>query len=183
MRTSTIVLIVVLALLLASCNSKVDREKEEQNKREAQQTKIKNDLAAKFGARTDWNKELKDRLLPYSIDVEEALIRTDKKPILFEALVEDVTRDNNKYVVRLNYSDSPKIYFLLECTPELAAKLRSRQGFDQVAVIASISSVRKPTIKLESDLPSSPDESPDIEVTNPDAFIAKGSMLELEFIE
>jgi len=183
MRTSTVVLIVALALLMASCNSKVDREKEEQNKREAQQTKLKNDLAAKFSASADWNEKLKDRLLPYSVDLEEALIRSDKKPILFEGFVEDVTRNNNKYIVRLSHSESPKVYFLLECTPELATKLRSRQGFDHVAVIASISSVRKPNIKLESDLPSSPDESPDIEVTNPDAFIAKGSMLDFEFIE
>lgn len=183
MRTLNLMLFVAVVLLVTSCNSEVAREKEEEARREAGRTKLKNDLAAKFGASTDWDKNLKDRLMPYSIDVEEALIRSDKRPILVEAFVEDVTRDKEKYVARLSYLEPPKIYFFLDCTPELATKLRSREGFDRVAVIASISSVRKPNIKLESDLPSSPDESPDVEVTSSDAFIAKGSMLDLEFIE
>lgn len=180
-RTSSIGVIVMLTLLTASCNSKADREKQEQSQRKARQTKVKNDLAVKFGAITDWDKNLKDRGLLYTIDVQEALIRSDKTPVLFEAFVEDVTRDNNKYIVRL-VSSSLEIYFLLECTPEVATKFRSRKGFKKVAVIALISFVTKPTIKLESEL-ASPDESPDIEVTTPDTFIAKGSVLDFDFLE
>jgi len=177
------VLVIVLALLLSACKSEVDRAKEEQARREARQTQIKQELAAKFGAIPDWNARFEKRLTTYTVDVQEALIRSDKKPILIEAFIEDITQENNTYVARLHNVESPTIHFVLECTAELATKLRSREGLDDVAVIASISSVTKAAIKLEASLPNSPDEPPDVEVSSSEVFTAKGALLAVEFLE
>src|SRR6266851_4723755 len=115
MRIAFAVFVIIPALLVAaSCDSEGKHEKDEQRKREEIESKVQADLASKYGASVDWHKKLDERKIldtPYSIDMEEALILLNNKPIVFDAFVEDVTKSDNKYFVRLDYSGSPQIYF------------------------------------------------------------------------
>lgn len=181
-RSACMTLVVMSALTFAACKSEVARQREEQASRETRRTETKKELATKFGAISDWKATFGKRLPSHTIDLQEALIRSDKKPILVEAFVQDITRENDRYIAHLSPWELPEIELFLECTTELAAKLRSKDTL-RVAVIVSISSVRKPAIKLEASPPDDPEDSPTIEVTSSEVFIAKGSLLAVEFLD
>jgi len=188
MRLPAIVFVLIGTLLLTvCCTSERNNEKDEQSKREQQEGNVLRELAAKYGASLDWRKKVdeKEKPLPYSVDMEEALIGPGNSRIVFVAYVEDLIKKDNKFFAELKYSESPQILFILECPPELATKLLSRTQrlLDRVAVVAIISSVHKPAIKLEGGSSSNADEPSDVDVTTSSMFLARGVALDLEFLE
>lgn len=180
------VLIFTLALLV-SCNSERNTVNDEKNKREERESNIQRDLAGKYGASIDWAKKLneKEKPIPYTIDMEEALIGPGSTPIMFVAYVVDVIKKDDKFSITLKYLESPEILFTLECKPEIGKRLliRTRREFDPVVVVGIISSVRKATVKLEGEPSIYLEEPTDIDVTTSDMFIAQGMALDLEFLE
>jgi hypothetical protein len=146
-------------------------------------TSVEN-MAAKYNATTNWvnlfDKEHSGRV--FTIDVEEALRPTTVQPVLLVGRIEDLIRRNGKYYVSVNsYSHkAPQIYYILECDGDQANTITKHgRGYGEVAVIASIDSVKKPDLEVngisgtDGEIEINPTDSP---------FVANGRCLDLLFI-
>ncbi|HZX12933.1 MAG TPA: hypothetical protein VFF49_00865 [Thermodesulfobacteriota bacterium] len=192
-------LVIGIVLNLISCQDSANQAKKEKTESEKIKTEqIKqaiSEMVARHNAIADWKKSFfpKDpnALLNniYTIDLEAALVRSDNRPILFVAPVVDVERRDNKYFVHfqtggfiLHSLFSPDIHFVLECDSEQAKKIMAQQPnmFDEYAVVAFISSVRRAMFKVNADPVSS--EEADLVVEPSGIFIVNGQCLELLFI-
>jgi len=145
-------------------------------------------MVAKYNAVTDWKKNFNNESVLlgkiYTVQVEDALIRSDNRPILFFAFVEDVQRQGNKYYVHFWnwYELGPDIRFVLECNSKQAKKILEQKTdfFEKYAVVALISTLQKPKFEVKA-YPHSRGGA-DIIVEPSDIFIAKGRCLDLLFV-
>jgi hypothetical protein len=157
------------------------------------------DMIVKHNAVTNWERSFdkKDSLglfePIYTVEVEDALVRTDQRPIIFFASVADVERETNKYSVHFHnrydamLSDIGPLYgriiadihFVLDCTQEQFKEIMLHRGglFEKYAVIAQISEVKK--VKLKATASS---ESDKVILIPSDVFVAEGRCLELRFV-
>jgi|SRR5947209_1577528 len=133
------------------------------------------ELISKHRAVPDWEKEVRDRGRVFAFDVQEAIVRQDKRPILLVTEIDDAVKDGDKYYLNLeaiNYTAD--IYFTLECSAEqvqqIAGQVESVK--DNYAIIADVASVRKIRFSVEAS-PQSEDEA-EIELNASDAFNARG---------
>lgn len=175
---------------IASCGrSKQDKEKVETEKK-IQTERLIAGMVARHNAVTDWNKnlekkadELKDL---YTIEVEEALIRSDGRPVLFFSSVDDIIREKNKHFVHFSKwlgLLSPDIRFVLECDSDQVKKILSQteRGFlAEYAVVAVVSSIQRPKFDVKAQ--SMDSGEPGIVVEYSDIFIAQGRCLELLYV-
>jgi uncharacterized protein YxeA len=191
--------IVVVLMLLAmgvcivssiiSCGRpKLEKEKVETEKKMKIEQAI-TELVGRHNAVTGWEKNLREKYMSmlmkvYSIQVEEALIRNDRRPVLFFASIEDVARQDDKYFAHFHNwrSIGPDIHFVLECNLDQVEKVteQSADYFKQYAVVALISIIQRP--KFEPRAYSENGEEPEIAVESSDIFVAKGRCLDLLFI-
>ncbi|PYS81272.1 MAG: hypothetical protein DMF67_17380 [Acidobacteria bacterium] len=118
---------------------------------------------------------MRDRGRVFAFDVQEAIVRQDKRPILLVTEIDDAVKDGDKYYLNLeaiNYTAD--IYFTLECSAEqvqqIAGQVESVK--DNYAIIADVASVRKIRFSVEAS-PQSEDEA-EIELNASDAFNARG---------
>lgn len=146
------------------------------------------ELATKHNAVVNWEEPLNKIEPPiFTMEVEDALLLKDSRPVLFLAGVHDVERKENNYLVRFNAEDgafSQHIEFALDCSDEQIRKITQQQHkhgyWEKYAVIAEIQKVRKVVFNLEAKGGS---EEPEISVdTTEDVFIANGKCIDLLFV-
>lgn len=120
------------------------------------------EFASRYDAVTDWGVvfEDPDAILEevYTFEIEDALVRTDSRPVLILATLEDVTKENDTYFLHFStlwstgpfsYSfQIPELRLVLEGEKNLIDKVTSgpRTFIDEYAIIATISSVSNPTL-------------------------------------
>jgi len=114
------------------------------------------EFASQYDAETDWGEIFRDRDYfegIYTFEIQAALLRTDSRPLLMLATLEDITKDNDTYFLHFTTLGIDQFSFLM---PELHLVLESEKNlidtvtshansFLEYAIIATISSVRKPT--------------------------------------
>jgi hypothetical protein len=119
------------------------------------------EFASQYDAVTDWGVlfEDPDAYLEevYTFEIEGALLRTDSRPVLILATLEDVTKENDTYFLHFStlsanqFSYSfliPELRLVLEGEKNLIDTVTSgpRTFLDEYAIIATISSVSNPTL-------------------------------------
>jgi len=106
------------------------------------------DMASRHRAVIDWDKKLSFEP-PFSIDYQQAFLRTDGRPLLVKIKVEDVELVHGRYGITASipdsYSDFP-VELHLECPPDIANRILAAQnGYERErwAVVVHITSVRR----------------------------------------
>ena len=178
---------------LKSGQLKTEKQKLETEK-SIETKKIVSTMVAEHNAVVEWRQALdKEGGLwldsTYTIEAEEALIRTDSRPILFFGGINDIVKKGDKYMVYFgdkkwfNFLSSADIQFVLECTAQQVDKImsESKKSFvDRFAVVAKISEVGKVRFQLTAS--SSGYEEIDVELEPSNVFIATGHCLDLVFV-
>lgn len=135
-----------------------------------------------------------DRLWGYTIEVQEAIVRGDGRPVLVYASVYDITKRDGKYIVDFRHLPWPSVSgprFILECSADqvepiihrrrsesLRERFSSSMMPDWYAVIASFSHVGKPKFCVEAE--PAFDEEARVVMGVPDVVIATGRCLDLK---
>jgi hypothetical protein len=152
------------------------------------------ELADKYNAVVNWSEPLskKEFLSPvFTIEVEDALLRKDNRPVLFIAKVKDVVRKENEYLVRFLAAGSLEtsslmFEFILDCSDEQVSKVIQQQieYGDCYAVIASINKLKKVAFEV-TPVVDSDDEGNygAIEIDTPNTFVATGRCIDLLFVK
>lgn len=182
--------IMAVVITLSSCDSDSPEEaaKVEQKHKITEEVQK---LCSQYNAVTDWKQHIDKKGFgehTYTIEVEDALIRTDGRPILFYGSIHDVVRKPDKYLVYFGSGwgtllRNPffgvfgcDIHFVLDCTPSQVEQIMRHpaSGFDDYAVIAQISEVEKIRFEL-----SSGESGEKVHVETSDVFMVKGKCLDL----
>lgn len=177
-----LVAIMMGAITLSGCDGDSSEEatpKAAQVEKERKITEEVQALCSKHNAVRDWGES---RLFPYTIDVQDALIRTDGRPVLFFARVTDVTKKADKYSVHFEASFVPTIHLFLDCTSDQIKQLMlQRKDWPEFyAVIATVSEVNRIKFEITTSLYS---EEIFLEsVPFGLDFICKGKCLDLLFV-
>lgn len=147
----------------------------------------------------------------YTIEVEEALIRSDGRPVLFLlGDVDDIVRRDEGYFVHFkpaldipgfgippeihSLGIPPEIHFVLKCSPEQVKKIMNRPAWsfseylffdNEYLVIAAISHVRRIESQPDAFIGIRGDEGISLDgwiEFQSDVFIASGDCLDLLFV-
>lgn len=177
----------VVSNIISSRRSKVEEEKANAEKKLKIERNI-SDMVVQFDAVADWRSSFdeKDILEPiYTIHIQEALLKTNGRPILFYASVDDVLKREKQHIVRfVNWLDiGLTIYFELQCNEDQTKRLLeipTEFFLDEFAVIAQIEEVRKPEFAVRAYARGS--EEAEIEVESSDIFIATGKCLDFLYV-
>lgn len=103
-------------------------------------------MAARYNAVVNWRQSLEDIENVYSLNVEEALIGKDNRPVLLSVYVRDIVRKAEIHYVLFDESGppDPEINFNIEFTQEQINRLKELiDDGSGIAVVASISSVHR----------------------------------------
>ena len=150
------------------------------------------ELADKYNAVVDWKEPLIKKHIapPFTMEIENALLLKDSRPVLFLAQVKDVERKENTYMVRFTneFGRRPQIEFVLDCTDEQAKKITQQQSesrdWENYIVIAVINKVKKVAFGVTPVVVSDDGEKyGEIEIDTPDIFVATGRCIDLLFVE
>jgi hypothetical protein len=109
--------------------------------------------------------------------VENALMRPDKRPVAVRAYLEDVVRRNDR--VFLEFSDLDGLYLTLEATPDTVQQILKEnlsKSLNEYAVVAEVQSVRKPTIQVAAEATG---EGAEVQLQTPDKFQVRGRCVDL----
>ncbi|MFA5271977.1 MAG: hypothetical protein WC412_06555, partial [Candidatus Omnitrophota bacterium] len=106
-------------------------------------------LSNKYNAVSDWSELLskKSVISPIlTIEVEDALLRKDNRPVLLRVTLDDVERKENNYLAYFA-ADFTALKFVLDCNDRQIKKITQRQleSLDEYAVVAEIQKIRKIT--------------------------------------
>lgn len=102
-------------------------------------------LVNQHNAITNWA-EFGERDKVYVLDLQNALVRQDRRPVLLNVNLIDILNKDNQYLIHFKPSsvDVPKILFVLECDSEQVKKvIHTRDEELEYAVVALISSVSR----------------------------------------
>jgi hypothetical protein len=151
------------------------------------------ELADKHNAVVGWKEPLIKKHVdsPFTIEIENALLLKDSRPVLLLAQVKDVERKENAYMVRFTniFGKDPEIEFVLDCSDEQVRKITQRQSesrdLENYAVITVINKVKKVVaFSLHPVVTNDGEESySEIEIDAPDKFVATGRCMDLLFVE
>lgn len=204
-----VAIIVAIVIVLLSLNNKNTGEvltKDERSEKDSKIVQEVQELCSKYNAVANWRQNFDTNDLfqeTYTIQVEDALIRTDNRPILFYGSIKDVVRESDRYLVYfggggfaqlLSLSNSglgsilnllyPEIYFVLDCTSDQVKKilLQSAGSFEYYAVIAQIGEVKKIKFKLSADAGEDEEDVSVYIASSSNVFIARGECLDLLFV-
>jgi hypothetical protein len=109
------------------------RQKHAAEIRQEQMGAIFATLTSKYNATTNWEASLPDRGIgshALSIDVSQALIGDNQRPVLFECVLDDIVQKDGKTIAKLLPLD-PKVIidnFALQCSPEQVKKFTDAKG-------------------------------------------------------
>jgi len=198
----TLTLIMALLLILVGCNDDSQEEAAEaENERllekEHQATAQRiQEFCSQYNAVIDWAQSVEDGEA-YTIELEEALIRADSRPVLLLSEIEDITKKSGRYSVYFTVEEPSfgsfcEMSFVLHCTPEqVKGIMRHRRDWPQkYAVLARVSEVKKVSYVFEAEgevIGSDGMGRPTVSVTfDPDplwdVFIARGTCSALLFL-
>lgn len=179
------------------------KEKRLEEARETQRANLQKQLADKYGALTDWNKDIR-----YTIQLQDLLVKSGK-PVLFTGFVDDVFVKEGQYYVRFlagglysfNVSES-QICFVLRSDSRKASKIMNRlkdrisKGdtelslselswlkslYWQYAVVAKIENVTRLVLRI-SRYWGDETEEVEFEYKPSDIFVASGSCIDFIYI-
>lgn len=190
---TVIVVVIVVVLLTPDSNNRNKAGKQDmESAKKFQLTPQVQELCSKYNAVTDWKQRIGKKGFgehTYTIEVKDALIRTDGRPILFTYPVYDIVRESDKYLVCFSVSMldaifsgvvsdidfflSCDVHFVLDCTADQVKQIMNHSA-GCYAVIAQISEVEKVRFEL-----SSGDSGEKVRVETSDVFMAKGKCLDL----
>lgn len=121
---SLIILIVIgwfISRFVSNRHERLEREKKEEEKRLSIEKNLK-EMIVKWNAVVDWDKQLNRNLIFEFIltaELQDILIREDKRPVLFFLYLKDVVKkDNNSYVAyfdRTHLLEPPSVNFVVNC--------------------------------------------------------------------
>lgn len=193
----------VLSIVIIACivtgtgcgKSESDREesdftKQEIAARKAHELKVEigiEEMAQRWNAvRFDINQLIENHNPAYTLHLQNLLMRTDGRPILFLSEVLDMGKAGSHYQVefgrKLYIPWKPNIYFVLKCPREKVEKVTGFNGQNKKrlspkhAVVANFSSIKKVPFWEGSLLSRSSSDS--IQSSSSNLFIAKGECLE-----
>jgi hypothetical protein len=176
--------------------------------KQIQTEKMLQDLVKKHSAIVDWRQNIDQKNLGpfsppiYTIQVEDALVRADDRPVMFIAKIEDIVRRDDKYLVNfsvsrmLNMYSNPYVRFILHCTQEQVNHIMNNHNgnnesffLDHYAAIANISGVSKVSLQLTAGADrviSHDGEEFDVDISTSiepsNIFVATGQCVDLLFV-
>jgi len=180
------------------------KEKRLEKARETQRANLQKQLANKYGALTNWNKDIR-----YTIQLQDLLVKSGK-PVLFTGFVDDVFVKEGQYYIRFlagglysfDYSEESQICFVLRSDSRKASKIMNRlkdrisKGdtelslselswlkslYWQYAVVAKIENVTRPVLQISGYRGDEPAEV-EFEYKPSDIFVASGSCIDFIYI-
>lgn len=187
------ILLVVIFGLVSRNNSEKQEKAEEQKLEQEKRIQTANTVSAmaeKYNAVTDWKDNFKGRFSfldsTYTIELQDAIVKTDGRPILFFSGLNDIVQKDGKYY--LYFGDlfggfsGPDILFILEATPDLIKEIIAHKHncLENYAVISQIKEVEKVRFQLTSTAVDS--EKIDVEFAPSNIFIAKGNCIDFVFV-
>lgn len=125
--------------------------------------------------------------LQYTYQLEDALVKVGK-PIVFTATVDDIFRRNGEMYIRFAPSffdfDTPRIFYTLTGCADKIDQIASvkKDIFGEYVVVAKIASVEKPIARVDGSA-SGDDGDVELELAEPQTFLATGSCLDLHYVE
>lgn len=125
----------------------------------------------------------------HTVQLEEALVLPNDAPVLFQAELLDVSRQDGQYLASFGHAysyqfDYPNIYFELECSAEQVKEIcehsTGEMFGDFFAVVAQIHQVRKAKFAVRAPLPGDPEfpEFYDLEIETSGLYIATGKCVD-----
>lgn len=164
-----------------------DLKKEEETQAETKKEQTIRELADKYNALIDWDKNIN-----YTIQLQELLINSNK-PILFTGYVDDIFKKDDKYFISFitDWFVAPEIRFILACDYDkisiISNKLKSDTDaqlfnfFEDYAVVANIDDIKK--VKLQIAGYPEGEEEITLEYSPADTFIATGECVDFSYID
>jgi hypothetical protein len=174
-------------------NEQARKETTEQARKETTHKAII-ELADKHNAVVDWKEPLIKKHIdsPFTMEIEDALLRKDNRPVLFLATVSDIERKENKYLAHFCMADLEleclsTIVVALDCSDEQVRKITQQQSesrdLENYAVIAVINKVKKVAFGIKPVVTNDGEENcGEIEIDTPNIFVATGRCVDLLFI-
>jgi len=136
----------MLLLPLVGCHpaeEKAKRQLEEQQRQEAVRAVAY--LQTHYNAVIDWPQELKGKT--FTIDVEPIFLRADHRPILFDAMLEDIKQENGGvflYFLTIPTKGEPALRLILDCAGcDLQVLRKSANPIGDFAVVAQVTAAAK----------------------------------------
>ena len=189
----TLTLIMVFLLIVVGCDrnsqeedAKAEKERLELEKEYQATAQRIQELCSQYNAVMDWTQSVEDVWSPFTIELEEALIRADSRPVLLLGNVKDITKKSDGYWAYFTIEEpytSFDIHFFLRCTPEQVDEIMGHR-LCEYAVIAQVSEVKKVSylfaasneIVINAESPDCDPREVTIIETDPftDLFIANG---------
>jgi hypothetical protein len=193
-RIFLLVLVAVLGYWLISgglqhLSSVAQVQKEKLAKEEEERIKAERsiaDMAKRNKAVAAWPEAFE-----YTIDVQDALIRTDNRPIVFLARIKDVVRaSSNNYVCFEGVSDPPEIQFILDCRSDQIERIMQHRtdSMEHYAVVARISDLKRVKFQVTGypeyyhvgdEYEGYVEAEVRLELDQPNIFVATGECIEL----
>jgi hypothetical protein len=136
-------------------------------------------MVSKYQAVPYWENDVKDGGRVFAVNVQEAIVRADKRPLLLINQIDDLVKEDDKYYLNFeSITYTHDIYFRLECDAEQVNKLTGQSSMpdDEYAIIAAITAVRQLRFRIKA-APESEEEA-NIELDTSGAFTAEGRCLE-----
>jgi hypothetical protein len=177
----------IIFLLLCSCkpNKKIEIERKE---------KIITDLILQHNADLSWQKIFHDYEITldngsrwiYSVDVENAFIRSEKKATLIIGDVFEVKKiDEDNYYIGITSEIDYDLHFILQCNSQNANRILS-QSIDQgstYAIVAKLISVKRPLFEADAYVENIDEESDPFIIIEPgDVYLIYGDVVEIKYI-
>lgn len=180
-----VVIIVVICVIIGIVFRQVSRKKLKTEKNFVIKKTI-DEMVTKHNAIADWDKcfvdyekEIEDGHRGiYTIDIKEALVNNDHRPVLFYGYIADVKKVKETYFTVFYIAENVDITFELKCNSEqiqIILNQPTKDDADYYAVLAIISEIQRPNFEVDS-------YQSDILVEPCDEYIADGICLDLLFI-
>lgn len=164
-------------------------------KTESQKEIVIKELAEKYNALTDWNKNIH-----YTIQLQDLLVNSDK-PVLFTGSVDDIFIKDGQYYIRFitgglwswEFSGS-QVYFVLKCDLNKVSVVIDRITksdtdlhflrlfSENYVVVAEIENVTKPILQI-SGYSEYESEEVELEYEPSSTFIVTGTCIDFVYIE
>lgn len=180
------ILLLATAFAIVSCRSRSEKPTERKARAEVQARMA--ELSSKYGADAEWQKpfDKPDRLFFYTVELQRALIRKDRRPLIFVAMVDDVfVEADGRYVLqaRLTVGLDREVHLELRCgEQELRALLdRTPEILEEFAVVARIQEVRKPLLQAAAHT-GGEGSTPEIVLEPSQVLLASGECLDAIYL-
>lgn len=123
--------------------------------------------------------------LQYTYQLEDALVKAGK-PVVFTATVDDIFRKDGETYIRFAPSffdyDVPRVFYTLKGCADKVDQITAvkKDIFGEYVVVAKITSIEKPIVRVNGSVSG---EDVELELSEPQTFLATGSCLDLEYVE